>query len=148
MSNYVLKQNESIIYEDKCRLNNKNAIVTLTSSRLILEQYKGLFKKELKVIKDIALDNIKTVNNKVQVKCLDTTLTIKTIEGNITLNFETNKEAKKLSDKIVNAKTGTNKFDRATSSITKILGTTLTVLTAIGGIAKTSNKIINIFKKK
>lgn len=148
MSNYILKQNESIIHEDKCRLNNKNTIITLTTSRLILEQYKGLFKKDLKVVKEISLNNIKIVNNKVQVKRLDTTITIKTLEENITLNFETNKDAKKLSDKIINAKTGTNKFDRVTSSITKVLGTTLTVLTAVGGITKTSNKIINIFKKK
>lgn len=89
---------------------------------MIFEKEKGLFKKELKVIDVILLENIKTYNNAIQVKQKGAEVEIQTIQKNTNLMFSGMIEVKKFCEKIVDASTGTTFVERSSNKIKNAFG--------------------------
>lgn len=97
MENYKLNKKEKIILEEMIGYNTKkiNTKLTLTNERIFIEKEKGLFKKKLKLIEIIYLEELKKENNKLKTKQNNNILEIETIYESITLYFEDSKDLKK-----------------------------------------------------
>lgn len=93
MENYKLNKKEKIILEEMIGYNTKkiNTKLTLTNERIFIEKEKGLFKKKLKLIEIIYLEELKKENNKLKTKQNNNILEIETIYESITLYFEDSK---------------------------------------------------------
>ena len=109
MSNFNLHSEEVILYEGiaTSKEYKGNLQLTLTSQKVILEKEKGHFKKERELIDIVFLENVKFYNNIVQVNQKGNSVKIQTVAKNITLSFSGLIEARKFTEKIVEAITGT-----------------------------------------
>ena len=93
MENYKLNKKEKIILEEMIGFNSKkiNTKLTLTNERIFIEKEKGLFKKKLKLVETIYLEELKKENNKLKVKQNNNILEIETIYEPLTIYFEDSK---------------------------------------------------------
>ena len=93
MENYKLNKKEKIILEEMIGYNTKkiNTKLTLTNERIFIEKEKGLFKKKLKLIEIIYLEELKKENNKLKTKQNNNILEIETIYETLTIYFEDSK---------------------------------------------------------
>ena len=93
MENYKLNKKEKIILEEMIGYNTKkiNTKLTLTNERIFIEKEKGLFKKKLKLIETIYLEELKKENNKLKTKQINNILEIETIYETLTIYFEDSK---------------------------------------------------------
>lgn len=93
MENYKLNKKEKIILEEMIGYNTKkiNTKLTLTNERIFIEKEKGLFKKKLKLIEIIYLEELKKENNKLKTKQINNILEIETIYETLTIYFEDSK---------------------------------------------------------
>ena len=119
MANYRLQPDEVILFEGVVTGSNAkgNMLVTLTARQLIFEREKGLIKKQSELIETICLDNVKFYNEETQIEQKGSTVTIQTIEKNITLTFSGILEARKFTGKIIDAITGTTVAKRGSDRI-------------------------------
>ena len=119
MSGFSLGADEVILYEGsvKCTGIKGDAILTLTSERMIFEKEKGLFKKDKELVDIIFLDNIKIYNDVVQVAKKGSDITIQTVEKNVTISFSGMLEATKFAGKLVDTVTGTSLAKRGSNKV-------------------------------
>ncbi len=96
MENYKLSKKEKIILEEMIGFNSKkiNTKLTLTNERIFIEKEKGLFKKKLKLVETIYLEELKKENNKLKVTQNNNILEIETIYEPLTIYFEDSKTAR------------------------------------------------------
>lgn len=115
MSNYQLKNDEVILYEGQVSFEKlkSNINFTLTNQNMIFEKEKGIFKKKLKVIDMIPIENIKMYKEKVQIKQKNSTIKMQTTDKNVAFTCSNALEGKKIIEEIINIKTDSNTLDRA-----------------------------------
>lgn len=161
MNNYKLEKDEVKLSEWQVIADEFQSEVkfTLTSKKMIFEKEKGIFKKKLRVIDMIPLANIKTYKEDIQIKQKNAIIIIQTIDKDITLSCSNALEAKKIKEKIISIKTGSNIMKRTGNKVKKTMGTIGKVLASAGivvgmlyDITKNSGQILktvkNIFKSK
>ena len=119
MTTIKLKPEEVILYEGTVTCNVFKGIVclTLTSSKIVFEQEKGIFKKSRETLESINLLNIKFYNNEPQVKQKGLSVDIQTAEKNLSISFPGMMEARKFSNKLIDAVTGTTFAKRSSNKI-------------------------------
>ena len=88
------------------------------------EKEKGIFKKEIELLETIALEDIKTYNDVVQIKQKGASAEIQTKTKNITFNFSGLIEARKFVGKAIDASTGTTLAKRSSNKVKSALDLT------------------------
>lgn len=156
MSNYQLKNDEVILYEGQVSFKNSNVKFTLTNQNMIFEKEKGIFKKKLKVIDMIPIENIKMYKEKVQIKQKNSTIKIQATDKNIIFTCSNVLEAKKISEEIINIKTDSNILERAAKkannlkknlkSIAKLTLACIMIPKTIMEIKENGKEIVNSLK--
>ena len=123
MSNYKLDNKEVILYEGHGYYEEikKDIQLVLTNKKIVIERMGGLFKKELKLVGIIPLEDIKIYKDKIQVKRQNDTVIIQTIDKNISILFDKDKNARELEKEIINAKSGTSSLDGSKSKFKKVV---------------------------
>ena len=123
MSNYKLDNKEVILYEGHGYYEEikKDIQLVLTNKKIVIERMGGLFKKELKLVGIIPLEDIKIYRDKIQVKRQNDMVIIQTIDKNISILFDKDKNARELEREIINAKSGTSSLDRSKSEFKKVV---------------------------
>ena len=86
MGTITLLEDEVVLYNGEATSSEYkgNLKITLTSLQIVVEKEKGIFKKEIELLDTIALEDIKTYNDVVQIKQKGTSAEIQTKEKNIT----------------------------------------------------------------
>ena len=119
--NYELKPDEVILYEGNVGSKSYKSIlrmqITLTSQNLIIERERGLFKKERELVDFISLAKVKTYNGDAQVRQRGTDVDVQTVEKNLTFTFSGILEARKFTEKMMDAITGTTFATRGSNLI-------------------------------
>ena len=121
--NFSLENDEVILYEGEVgfKIDAKKGatklLLTLTSTRMIFEQVRGVFKKEKDLIDIIPLNEIKVFNGEIQCQQKNKELYIQTIGKNFFLVFLGYFQASKVSTKIINAVTGTTVAERGSDKV-------------------------------
>ena len=123
MSNYKLDNKEVILYENNAYYEEirKDIKLILTDKKIVIEREKGLFKKELKLVEIIPLEDIKIYKGKIQVNRKNNIVVIQTIDKNISILFDKDKSACELEREIINAKSGTSSLDRGKNKFQKVV---------------------------
>ena len=119
MANYELMADEVILYEGMVTSKNYKGTLQLilTSSKIIFEKEKGLFKKERELIDILPLETVKIHNDAAQVKQKGDIVEIQTVDKNIAIVFSGILDARKFTGKIVDAVTGTTLARRSSDKI-------------------------------
>ena len=109
MKNYELAHDEVLLHESTITSDNYKGFLkfTLTSQRIVLEKEKGIFKKELELLDIIPLADIKLYNDDAQIKNKGCSIDVQTQSKNLSLIFTGMIEAKKVTNKLIDATTGT-----------------------------------------
>ena len=126
MGTIALLEDEVVLYNGKATSNEHkgNLMITLTSHQIVVEKEKGLFKKEIELLDAIALEDIKTYNDVVQIKQKGFSAEIQTKSKNITFNFSGLIEARKFVSKAIDASTGTTLAKRSSDKVKSALDLT------------------------
>lgn len=157
MDNYVIDNDEVILFEGKVGYNKNNMDVEfkLTSKKMIFEKTKGVIKKTKELIDIVPLDKIKIYNDSVQIKQKMNELQVQTIDKNFSIYVNGILEAKKIIIKIIDTVTGTTVTKRGTQKISgaiDLVDETLGLNTrdAVKGVIENGIKgtLINGIKKK
>ena len=124
MTNFELLADEVVLYEGIVTSKNyKGSLqLTLTSHKIVIEQEKGIFKKERELVDVIMLETVKFYNNAAQIKQKNDTVEVQTTDKNIALVFSGMLEARKFTGKIVDAVTGTTLAKRSSDKIKDAFG--------------------------
>ena len=119
MANYDLQSDEVVLYEGVVTGSNAKGTmqVTLTTRQLVFEREKGFLKKQSELVEVIQLEDVKFYNEEAQVKQKGSSVTIQTVEENITLAFSGMLEARKFTGRIIDAITGTTVAKRGSERI-------------------------------
>ena len=126
METIALLEDEVVLYngEATSTVYKGNLKITLTSHQIVVEKEKGLFKKEIELLDTIALEDIKTYNDVVQIKQKGASAEIQTKTKNITFNFSGLIEARKFVGKAIDASTGTTLAKRSSDKVKSALDLT------------------------
>ena len=126
METIALLEDEVVLYNGEATSNEYkgNLKITLTSHQIVVEKEKGIFKKEIELLETIALEDIKTYNDVVQIKQKGTSAEIQTKTKNITFNFSGLIEARKFVGKAIDASTGTTLAKRSSDKVKTALDLT------------------------
>ena len=126
MGTVALLEDEVVLYNGEATSNEYkgNLKITLTSLQIVVEKEKGIFKKEIELLETIALEDIKTYNDVVQIKQKGTSAEIQTKTKNITFNFSGLIEARKFVGKAIDASTGTTLAKRSSDKVKTALDLT------------------------
>lgn len=126
METIALLEDEVVLYNGEATSNEYkgNLKITLTSHQIVVEKEKGLFKKEIELLDTIALEDIKTYNDVVQIKQKGASAEIQTKTKNITFNFSGLIEARKFVGKAIDASTGTTLAKRSSDKVKSALDLT------------------------
>lgn len=127
--------NEKAIFEAVVKYGKSkfDILLKLTKQNLILEKKKGLFKKKYRIIENILIDDIKVVGDKVKIEHKKKVLKIYTNEKEFEIIFNSNNEVRKITELIVELKTGSNLLERTSKKIVKISNVAKKSVKAIGG---------------
>ena len=119
METIALLEDEVVLYNGEATSNEYkgNLKITLTSLQIVVEKEKGIFKKEIELLETIALEDIKTYNDVVQIKQKGASAEIQAKTKNITLNFSGLIEARKFVGKAIDASTGTTLAKRSSDKV-------------------------------
>lgn len=126
MGTVALLEDEVVLYNGEATSNEYkgNLKITLTSLQIVVEKEKGIFKKEIELLETIALEDIKTYNDVVQIKQKGTSAEIQTKTKNFTFNFSGLIEARKFVGKAIDASTGTTLAKRSSDKVKTALDLT------------------------
>ena len=126
METIALLEDEVVLYNGEATSNEYKGDlkITLTSHQIVVEKEKGLFKKEIELLDTIALEDIKTYNDVVQIKQKGASAEIQTKTKNITFNFSGLIEARKFVGKAIDASTGTTLAKRSSDKVKSALDLT------------------------
>lgn len=119
MGNIVLKEDEVVLYEGSVSSSEYRGSqkITLTSNKIVFEREKGFFKKEIEITDTIFLEQVKIYNEVAQIKQKGDSVAIQTTDKNITLSFSGVLEARKFTNKAIDAVTGTTLAKRSSNKI-------------------------------
>ncbi|MBE6753845.1 MAG: hypothetical protein E7559_05795 [Ruminococcaceae bacterium] len=109
MSNLDLQAEEVILFEGTATSKSyKGALkITLTSTKIVIERDKGVFKKVRELVDVVELASVKFYNDVAQIKQHLSDVEIQTTVGKIVFSFSGMLEARKFTGKAVDAVTGT-----------------------------------------
>ena len=126
METIALLENEVVLYNGEATSNEYkgNLKITLTSHQILIEKEKGLFKKGFELLDAIALEDIKTYNDVVQIRQKGASVEIQTKTKNITFLFSGLIEARKFTGKAIDASTGTTVAKRSSDKVKSALDLT------------------------
>lgn len=126
MGTITLLEDEVVLYNGEATSSEYkgNLKITLTSLQIVVEKEKGIFKKEIELLDAIALEDIKTYNDVVQIKQKGTSAEIQTKAKNITFTFSGLIEARKFVGKAIDASTGTTLAKRSSDKVKSALDLT------------------------
>jgi len=124
--------NEKIIFEALVKYGKSDVLLKLTNKNIILEKEKGVFKKKYKIIENIFIDDIKVVGDKIKIEHKKKVLKIYTNEKEIEFVFENTADARKVSQLIIELKTGSNLLERTSKKVVKISNVAKKSVKAIG----------------
>ena len=132
-----LKIDEKLIYETNVKYGkyNSNVHFSLTNQRILFLKEKGIFRKKLKTIDEILINNIKMYKDKVQIKQKRSTIFVQTFDKKYKFTCNNIFEAKKIVEEIIIAKTGNNILDRANNKINNAFQNFKKISSIIGVIA-------------
>ena len=157
MSN-KLENNERELHRMMVKYRNVDTQLILTDKRLVFEQEKGCFKKKMKIVETILMDNIKMYNDKVKIEQNNKTVVVETNLKDVSFVCDNIIDARNVVEKIINIKTGTSTFDRVSDKTRKIAENATKVVVATGALAtaivknrktivKAAKTVVSIFKK-
>lgn len=118
---WSLENNETILIEEEILYTKKKvkANIIVTNKKIIIEKEAGLFRKKNKVIDMIPLSDIKTLNDSVKIKTDKEMVYLQTITKNVSFECSSSKAAKKITEKIITARTGKNFYIRNKARLKK-----------------------------
>ena len=123
-----------------------NTQLVLTDKRIIFEQERGLFKKKLKPVYMVNIDDIKTYKDQVKIEQKNRTISMQTKNKDVSFICDNIIEAKKIVEKIIDIKTDSSLFDRTAEKAKKIVKRAVTIAgvagTAAVGIAKNKKTVL------
>ena len=121
---------------------NLDTQLILTDKHLVFEQEKGLFKKKLKPVYILALDDIKMYKNEVKIEQKNKLVTMQTKDKDVSFTCDSIIDARKIMEKIIDIKTDSSVFDRATDKAKEVITKAVTVAGLVGtaAVAVTKNK--------
>ena len=116
-----LEDKETILIEDEILYTKKNikSNIVVTNKKIVIEKESGLFKKKKRVVDIIPLTDVKTYNDSVKIKNEKETVYLQTITRNISFSCSSVKNAKKVCEKIITARTGKNFYIRNKAKLKK-----------------------------
>lgn len=116
-----LEDKETILIEDEILYTKKNikADLIVTNKKIVVEKERGFFRKSKKLIDLIPLTDVKTYNDSVKIKNDKETVYLQTITRNISFTCSSVKNAKKVCEKIITARTGKNFYIRNKAKLKK-----------------------------
>ena len=132
--------------------------LVLTSERIIFEQERGLFKKKLRPVYMVNIDDIKMYKEQVKIEQKNRTVSMQTKNRDVSFVCDNIIEAKKIIEKIIDIRTDSCLFDRTAEKAKKIVKRAIAIAgvagTAAVGIAKNKktvlkavNGVTNLIKK-
>ncbi len=138
--------------------DNRDTQLILTDKNLIFKQERGLFKKKLKPIYILSLDDIKVYKDQVKIEQKNKLVIIQTKNKDVNFTCDNLIDARKIIEKIIDVKTDSSVFDRATDKAKKIITNAVTAVGLVGtaavavsknkkSILKGVNAISSLFKK-
>ena len=122
--------------------DNLDTQLILTDKHLVFEQEKGLFKKKLRPVYILALDDIKMYKNEVKIEQKNKLVTMQTKDKDVSFTCDSIIDARKIMEKIIDIKTDSSVFDRATDKAKEVITKAVTVVGLVGtaAVAVTKNK--------
>lgn len=166
----MTEKEDKILFETTVALkkDDYDTLLTLTEKQLLLRKKKGLIQKKNKVVKTIALSDIKIIKDKVHIERQEEKVILHLKDNNFEFICLDKKQSKKLVDEISEAILGEDKIDRAINKADKAVQKLKKVANVIGDAAgvvgtvgaaitlkdnpkkfkEIGKKAINIIKKK
>ena len=148
--NNKLENDEKELHKTIVKYRNIDTQLTLTNKRLIFEQEKGLFRKKMKPIETILIDNIKMDNDKVKIEQNNKIVILQTNAKDVSFICNNLLDARKIVEKIISTKTGESVLDRVSDKTKKIAENATKVVVATGALAtaivKNRKTILKAFK--
>jgi len=148
--NNKLENDERELHKTIVKYRNIDTQLTLTNKRLIFEQEKGLFRKKMKPIETILIDNIKMDNDKVKIEQNNKIVILQTNVKDVSFICNNLLDARKIVEKIISTKTGESVLDRVSDKTKKIAENATKVVVATGALAtaivKNRKTILKAFK--
>lgn len=116
-----LEDKETILIEDEILYTKKNikSNIVVTNKKIVIEKESGIFRKKKSVVDLIPLTDVKTYNDSVKIKNDKETVYLQTITRNISFTCSSVKNAKKVCEKIITARTGKNFYIRNKAKLKK-----------------------------
>ena len=123
MANFDLSAEEVVLFEGTATSKNYKGTLqlTLTSLKIVIEQEKGILKKVRELLDIVDLTSVKFYNDVAQIKQHGCNVEIQTTAINFTLVFSGLLEARKFSEKAINAVTGTSVSKRVSDKTKETL---------------------------
>ncbi len=118
---WYLEDKETILIEDEILYTKKNikSNIVVTNKKIVIEKESGIFRKKKSVVDLIPLTDVKTYNDSVKIKNDKETVYLQTITRNISFTCSSVKNAKKVCEKIITARTGKNFYIRNKAKLKK-----------------------------
>lgn len=113
-------ENEKILLEKDVKYKRLNTKLILTEERIIFQRKKGIFRKTMKIVNQILLDDIKVYNDKVGINCDNNIVNIETLDKRFTITCTDKKDAKKVVEEVEKIKLG-SKIERGISKLDKVV---------------------------
>lgn len=132
----------NFIYEGMVKYKGEDVKITLTRDFICILKEKGLFVKKFREVDSIPVTYIKIVKDKVQVKKDKNVVTIKTVQNDYVFTCERAKDARKLVDDIIYARTGKTITDRVTIFTKNFVGKTVKLVGIAGTVAIGTREVI------
>ena len=126
-----------ILFETTVALkkDDYDTLLTLTEKQLLFQKKKGLIQKKNKVVKTIALSDIKIIKGKVHIERQEEKVILHLKDNNFEFICLDKKQSKKLIDEITEAILGEDKIDRAINQADKAVQKIKKVANVIGDAA-------------
>jgi len=137
MNNNQIETTNKILLESMVAYNNGrfDTLLTINEKHILLQRKKGLFKKKYKVIKDIPINTIKVINDKVKIEQKKNKITIYTTDEKVNFKCSNFIESKKIVEEINKQILGENFLERVSKKSVKTLKTIKKTAKIIGGVA-------------
>lgn len=149
MKNDENKSNNKILFEGMVALDNAkfDILLTITEKHLLFQKKKGIFKKKYKIIKDILIDDIKVIKDKVKIEQKKNKITIYTKDDKFDFACNNMIEAKKIIEEINELILGENFLERASKKGIKVLNFAKNTVKIVGGVALATAGVYNAIKE-
>ncbi len=141
------KLEDKTIFECLVSLNDNefDTLLTLTENHLLFQKKKGIFQKKYKVIKDILVNDVKVINDKVKIEEKKNKITIYTQNDEYNFTCKNTLEAKKVIEKINEVVLKEGLSERISKKVVKTLKRVKKTAVVVSEIVGISFGIYKIF---